>query len=207
MTTLTTQQKRVLNSIKFFQAEYQGRVPYNVLKLDLGIHEEDILKILGYLEEVNYISRQDGFILLKENTERDQKDEDVPEDAQLTEAKETLKGADEDKISNSSVEGTVDAVNNVDTGDASDMVDNTVDIGEIERKDQLSETEQKSLEILEKLADDSGNISRTLLEGNLLYGELELSSILMYNLVTSLENKGILKKIKLTDGEYYKFAP
>jgi len=65
----------------------------------------------------------------------------------------------------------------------------------------------KSLEIIENLVDDSGNLSRTLLEGNLLYGELELSSIRMYNLITSLEYKGILKKFKLTDGEYYKFTP
>ncbi|PKL73198.1 MAG: hypothetical protein CVV29_04805, partial [Methanobacteriales archaeon HGW-Methanobacteriales-2] len=59
----------------------------------------------------------------------------------------------------------------------------------------------------QKVVDESGNISRTLLEGTFLYGELELSSISMYNLVTSLENKGIIKKIKLTDGEYYRFTP
>jgi hypothetical protein len=56
MTTLTPQQKRVLNSIKVFQAEYQGRVPYNILKLDLDIPGEDLKTILGYLEGENYIS-------------------------------------------------------------------------------------------------------------------------------------------------------
>jgi len=77
----------------------------------------------------------------------------------------------------------------------------------LEVKNQLSDTEQQSLEIIRKLVDDEGYLSRTLLEGNLLYGELMLSSIRMYNLITSLENKQILKKIQLSDGEYYKFTP
>lgn len=203
MTTLTPQQKRVLNGIKFFQAEYTAGVPYNILKLDLGILEEDLNPILGYLEEAQYISRQDGNIILKKDSKKDQKGEDVPREPQLKETKETPEGADEEIVSDSSLD---DSVDSDDINDAGEVI-NTEDMGETEPKDQLSETEEQSLEIIGKLVDDSGNISRTLLEGTLLYGELELSSISMYNLITSLEYKGILKKISLTDGEYYSFTP
>ncbi len=86
-------------------------------------------------------------------------------------------------------------------------VDNTAETEEVEVIEKFSEAELESLEIIKKLVDDSGNISRTILEGNLLYGELGLSSIAMYNLITSLEYKKVLKKIKLIDGEYYKFSP
>lgn len=80
-------------------------------------------------------------------------------------------------------------------------------VDEAGHENQLSEKEQRSLEIIREVVDGSGNISRTFLEGTLLYGELKLNNISMYNLVTSLENKGILKKIQLTDGEYYHFTP
>ena len=70
MNILTRQQKRVLNGIKYFHAEYQGGVPYNILKLDLDTSEEDLNPILEHLENENYISRRDGMILL-ENRESD----------------------------------------------------------------------------------------------------------------------------------------
>jgi len=76
-----------------------------------------------------------------------------------------------------------------------------------ELEDKFSEKELESIKLIEELVDESGKISRTLLEGNLLYGEMELTDISMYNLITSLENKGVLKKFTLTDGEYYKFTP
>jgi cobalamin biosynthesis protein CobT len=203
MTILTPQQKRVLNGIKFFQAEYQGEVPYNILKLDLDILEEDLTEILDYLEGENYISRRDGIILLKTDTQR-QKGEDT---SQETQSEETSKETIGDNISESQLK------DNTDKNDAAtENTDNKVDSGdsddsEEEIKDHLSDVEQQSLDIITKLVNDSGNISRTLLEGTLLYGELKLNSIPMYNLITSLENKGILKKIKLTDGEYYHFTP
>lgn len=168
MTNLTPLQKRVLNGIKFFHAEYQNGVPYNILKIDLDLALEDLDHSLAYLEEENYITRRDGSILLKSDDEMVQKTEEVP---------------------------------------ATGSMVKTSDLGDVEVKDQLSETEQESLEIIRKLVDDEGNLSRTLLEGNLLYGVLKLSNIRMYNLITSLENKGIIKKIQLPDGEYYKFTP
>ncbi|MBI5458398.1 MAG: hypothetical protein HY987_01555 [Methanobacterium sp.] len=225
MNILTRQQKRVLNGIKYFSAEYQGGVPYNILKLDLDTSEEDLNPILEHLENENYISRRDGMILLenRESNGNKAKGVDVPEETQLTESpKETVEAnipdlptddtedvndinssVDTEDVNDTSSAADPEDVNDADAGDVGD----TGETGEVEPKEEFSEVELKSLEIIENLVDDSGNLSRTLLEGNLLYGELELSSILMYNLITSLEYRGILKKFKLTDGEYYKFTP
>jgi len=237
MNILTRQQKRVLNGIKYFSAEYQGGVPYNILKLDLDTSEEDLNPILEHLENENYISRKDGMILLenRESNGNNEKGVDVPEETQLNKSpKETVENnipdmptddTEDVNDNNSSVDsegvndidssvgtgGVIDTGSTADTEDVNDAgaedVGDTGETGEVEPKDEFSEVELKSLEIIENLVDDSGNLSRTLLEGNLLYGELELSSIRMYNLITSLEYKGILKKFKLTDGEYYKFTP
>jgi len=225
MNILTRQQKRVLNGIKYFSAEYQGGVPYNILKLDLDTSEEDLNPILEHLENENYISRRDGMILLenRESNGNKEKGVDVPEETQLNESPEGTVESNSPDIptedtgdvndANSSVdtEDVNDTSSNADTEDVNDAdaedVGDTGETGEVEPKEEFSEVELKSLEIIENLVDDSGNLSRTLLEGNLLYGELELSSILMYNLITSLEYRGILKKFKLTDGEYYKFTP
>ncbi len=207
MTILTTQQKRVLNGIKFFQAEYQGGVPYNILKLDLDISAEDLNVILEFLEGENYISRQDGIILLQKDAEI-KKGADSPQE---TQSEEILKEIAGDNISKSPLEDKNDKTGEdaEDNNNTVDSIDSDLDSGDLEDeiKDQLSDVEKQSLHIIQKLVDDSGNISRTLLEGTLLYGELKLNSIPMYNLITSLENKGILKKINLTDGEYYHFTP
>jgi len=71
----------------------------------------------------------------------------------------------------------------------------------------LSEKESEAWDLIHKLADESGRISRHVLEGNLLYGDLKLNTSGFYNLITSLENKGLLKKMQLTDGEYYSILP
>ncbi len=97
--------------------------------------------------------------------------------------------------------------NNSKADDDGELTDAAEEAVEVELEGQFSEKELKAMELIQKVVDESGNISRTLLEGTFLYGELELTSISMYNLVTSLENKGIIKKIKLTDGEYYRFTP
>lgn len=268
MNILTSQQKRVLNGIKYFSAEYQGGVPYKILKLDLDTSEEDLNPILEHLENENYISLQDGIITLEKNrgSRSNEKSADVQEEAQLDESpKDTVENnpdlsadvvvdvndfnssddvVDVSDIESSTVEpvtvnDTVSSVEVVDVGDigsevsdtpAEDMNDiPTEDLNgtltedmkdipteymtdaeqteEVEVIEKFSEAELESLEIIKKLVDDSGNISRTILEGNLLYGELGLSSIAMYNLITSLEYKKVLKKIKLIDGEYYKFSP
>ena len=221
MNILTSQQKRVLNGIKYFSAEYQGGVPYNILKLDLDTSEEDLNPILEHLEKENYISRRDGIILLEKNRESksNEKNADVLEEAQLN---ESPKGTVENNpdLPAGDVEDANDfnlSADVVDVGDIGSDVSNANDTPtedmndageteEVEVIEEFSEAELESMEIIKKLVDDSGNISRTILEGNLLYGELGLTSIRMYNLITSLEYKGVLKKIKFIDGEYYRFT-
>jgi len=69
-------------------------------------------------------------------------------------------------------------------------------------KEDLNQTGRKSFEII-KNKSKNGIISRYVLEGNLLYGYLKLSNIQMYHLIIELENKGLIKKINMKDGEYY----
>jgi hypothetical protein len=83
-------------------------------------------------------------------------------------------------------------------------VETTDDARLIEKEEiDLSGKESEAYDLIHKLADESGFISRHLLEGNLLYGDLKLSTLGVYNLIMSLENKKLLKKIQLNDGEYY----
>jgi hypothetical protein len=70
-------------------------------------------------------------------------------------------------------------------------------------EDELSQKELKAFELIKELADESGLISRHILEGHLLYGELKLSTTGSYNLILSFENKGIIRKVQMADGEYY----
>lgn len=69
-------------------------------------------------------------------------------------------------------------------------------------KEDLNQTGKKAFEII-KNKSKNGLISRYVLEGNLLYGDLKLSNIQMYHLIIELENKGMIKKIQMKDGEYY----
>jgi hypothetical protein len=70
-------------------------------------------------------------------------------------------------------------------------------------KPELTEREEKALEIIQKLKGDTELISRNILEGNLLYGDLCLSDIQLYNLLNLLDNKNILKRVQRKDGTYY----
>ena len=273
MNILTSQQKRVLNGVKYFSAEYQGGVPYNILKLDLGTSEEDLNPILEHLEKENYVTLQDGIILLEKNRGNNEgaiiqgktqsKETFSENSSKVTSSKDTSRGTVEKKRLPDSDQWALDnalTLDNehmgIDTPDVENRDDNHQPEGgvetpegiveiekvlpkegeanrtndnnnnnnnitrhddeltdaaektvEVELEEQFSEKELNAMEIIQKLVDESGNISRTLLEGTFLYGELELSSISMYNLITSLENRGIIKKIKLTDGEYYGFTP
>lgn len=69
-------------------------------------------------------------------------------------------------------------------------------------KEDLNQTGKKAFEII-KNKSKNGLISRYALEGNLLYGDLKLSNIQMYHLIVELENKCLIKKIQMKDGEYY----
>ncbi len=247
MNFLTSQQKRVLNGIKYFHAEYQGGIPYKILKLDLDMSEEDLNPILEHLEKENYISRREGFIYLEKDRKSKEKEATIHQETPLGESsKETVEdnAGEVSSTEKGNVNETLDSVKDVDNtpkevtptptstedvtpsntpgvGNESEMDSVTSDVPleeevangdeESEETDELedrfSEKELESMELIEKLVDESGKISRTLLEGNLLYGEMELTDIRMYNLITSLENKGVLRKFTLNDGEYYKFTP
>lgn len=60
---------------------------------------------------------------------------------------------------------------------------NAVDSRQEVIKADLDIKEQKSLEIIEKLADQDRTISKYILEGNLLYGDLKLSNFRMYHII------------------------
>ena len=69
---------------------------------------------------------------------------------------------------------------------------------------ELDLKEKKSYEIIKSIVDENNMVSKYKLEGNLLYGELELTDFRMYHIILSLENKGLLKYVRKMDGEYYK---
>lgn len=62
MITITKKENIVLNQIKYFQAEYSGGVPYNILKLDSNLSETDFKDILNNLENKGLISKSDDYI-------------------------------------------------------------------------------------------------------------------------------------------------
>ena len=68
---------------------------------------------------------------------------------------------------------------------------------------ELNLKEKESYNLIKELVDDNNLVSRYILEGNLLYGDLKLSNFRMYHIILSLENKGLLKRIEKVDGEYY----
>lgn len=150
MITITKKENRVLNQIKYMQAEYGDGVPSNILRLDLSMPEIEFKDILTNLEDKGLISQNDNYI--KTNAV----------DAQIN-----------------AVESRAEVV-----------------------REDLNQTEKKTFELITSLA-DNGSISRYILEGNILYGDLKLSNLQMYQIIVSLENKGLIKKIQKKDGEYY----
>ncbi|MBI5680905.1 MAG: hypothetical protein HZC47_08435 [Methanobacterium sp.] len=108
-----------------------------------------------------------------------------------------------------------DILNNLENKGLISKIDNYIKIQRVENeinvvksrkeviKEDLNQSEGKAFKIIQSLAGDKGIVSRHILEGNLLYGDLKLSNLQMYHLVIGLENKGLIKKIQLNDGEYY----
>ena len=66
MITITKKENRVLNQIRYFQAEYNNGVPSNILKLDLSMPETEFKDILKNLEDKKLITKNDNY--LKVNT-------------------------------------------------------------------------------------------------------------------------------------------
>ncbi|GAB4317535.1 MAG: hypothetical protein Kow0019_18720 [Methanobacteriaceae archaeon] len=71
------------------------------------------------------------------------------------------------------------------------------------KKEELNQLEMKAFEIIKNITDESSMVSRYILEGHLLYGDLKVSTFRMYHILISLELKGLIKKVRKTDGEYY----
>ena len=78
-------------------------------------------------------------------------------------------------------------------------VNSKKDVEELE----LNMKEKESYELIRSLVDDKNLISKYILEGHLLYGDLHLTNFRMYHIILSLQNKGLLKSIEKEDGEYY----
>ena len=78
-------------------------------------------------------------------------------------------------------------------------VNSKQDIEELE----LNQKEKDSYALIQELVDENNLISKYTLEGHLLYGDLNLTNFRMYHIILSLQNKGLLKSIKKSDGEYY----
>ncbi|MCF0226852.1 MAG: hypothetical protein HUK28_06070 [Methanobrevibacter sp.] len=109
----------------------------------------------------------------------------------------------------------VEILKSLDEKELIDFKDNKVNLLDIEKeintvkskKDleelELSIKEQESYNIIKDIVDENNMISKYILEGNLLYGNLKLSNFSMFHIILSLQNKGILKPIKKDDGEYY----
>ena len=68
---------------------------------------------------------------------------------------------------------------------------------------ELNMKEKESYKLIQDLADDKNLVSKYILEGHLLYGDLKLTNFRMYHIILSLQNKGLLKSITKEDGEYY----
>ena len=68
----------------------------------------------------------------------------------------------------------------------------------------LNKTEEEAYEIIQDVITKyEGYAPRYVLEGALLYGQLELTPKRTYNIIVSLENKNLLKRVVRNDGEYY----
>ena len=68
---------------------------------------------------------------------------------------------------------------------------------------ELNQKEKDSYALIQDLVDDKNIVSKYTLEGHMLYGDLKLTNFRMYNIILSLQNKGLLKSIDKNDGEYY----
>jgi hypothetical protein len=80
---------------------------------------------------------------------------------------------------------------------------NTVNSKQDLQELELNRKEIESYNLIKDLVDENNLISKYILEGHLLYGNLEISNFRMYHIILSLENKGLLKHIHKSDGEYY----
>ncbi|HOI71206.1 MAG TPA: hypothetical protein PL055_03510 [Methanobacterium sp.] len=171
-----TSETILTSRIKYFQMEYPDGVPISILKLELDMSVEELQRSLLNLEEqgILFIENEE-YVKLVESPDEDSKELEDP--------------IFRDSFAQDSVSEPVE-------------VSNQPNVKEAETYD-LSENEIKALEIIRDLTDESGHIPLYTLEGTLLYGDLKLNTLGVYNLIMSLENKGIIRKVQINDSEYY----
>lgn len=93
--------------------------------------------------------------------------------------------------------------NNIKLLDSNEENKITKDLAELD----LNSNEKEAYDLILNNVDEKNLIPKYTLEGKLLYGDLALSNLRMYNIILSLQNKGLLKFITKDDGEYYLFIP
>lgn len=93
--------------------------------------------------------------------------------------------------------------NNIKLLDSNEENKITKDLAEFD----LNSNEKEAYDLILNNVDEKNLIPKYTLEGKLLYGDLALSNLRMYNIILSLQNKGLLKSITKDDGEYYLFIP
>ena len=168
------QEVLVLNTLKYYQAEYKEGVPLSILKLDLDLNDDQLHEVIHTMKSKGTITLASGKV-------------------NLIEAESS-----EDSVEEITVEGEISSPETPEKTESSEILPAE------ELPVELSETERASLELIRSLADESGAVSRHILEGHLLYGDLKLSNLRVYNLLNSLQNKGLLTRIQRTDGSYYR---
>jgi hypothetical protein len=165
----------VLNTLKYYQAEYTEGVPLSILKLDLDLNDDQLHEVIHTMKSKGTITLANGKINLIE-VKSESPEESIEEIKVVGEESPEVPGKSE----------------TTETRDTPEL------------STELSETELESLKLIRSLADESGAVSRHILEGHLLYGDLKLNNLRVYNLINSLQNKGLLTRTQRTDGAYYR---
>ncbi len=178
------QEVLILNTLKYYQAEYKEGVPLSILKLDLDLNDDQLHEIIHSMKSNGTVTLMSGKVNLVES------------ELSAQESIEEIKVVEE---SASEVPEEVESPESLPTHLESPENSPTEEISE-----ELTETERESLKIIRSLVDESGLVSRHILEGHLLYGDLMLTDLRVYNLLNSLQNKGLLTRAQRTDGAYYR---
>jgi sugar-specific transcriptional regulator TrmB len=161
----------VLNTLKYYQAEYKEGVPLSILKLELDLDDDQLHEVIHAMKSKGTINLASGKVNLIEAESPEESVEEIKLAEELPEVPEKIESPE---------------------------------ISKDELATELSETELESLELIRSLADESGVVARHILEGHLLHGDLKLSNLRVYNLINSLQNKGLLTRTQRTDGAYYR---
>ncbi|MDR2624086.1 MAG: hypothetical protein LBC39_05890 [Methanobrevibacter sp.] len=185
MITISKREDIIYRQVKTLSLEYENRIPINILNMELEIYKEYLKDALNDLNNKGIITHENNIVRLNRLDE-----EMVVED-------ETM------RINEMAIEN--EEINDVHDDNPSIEDDGTGGFDKKETEDlELNEKEGKSLRVIGDLVKDDKTVSRYLLEGNLLYGELKLSNFSMYHVLLSLENNNLIRMIKKIDGDYYK---